>query len=149
MLILHVLGGSLMMLFGIGCFVPAIKHSGRDSTIGNLRVCEGAVTAVNGTTLTVSYTLDGKAYSAAVNDELRAKLNEMPPAGTQVSVSVLPAQPETPVHIGYMREMGRGPGSSRAFLPNSRSEHRKRRILAGAMLLVYGLYLLLHGLGTI
>ena len=149
MLTLHILDGSVTALLGIGCFVLAKKLSGPDSTLGNLKVCEGAVTAVNGTGLTVSYTLDGRAYSAAVNDELRAKLKEMPPAGTQVSVSVLPEQPEAPVHIGYMREMGRGMGSSRAFLPNSRKEHRKLLILAGTMLLAYGMYQLLHGFGLI
>ena len=135
---MHLFLGILMLFFAACCYGLAWLFSSRKT--GGYQTCDGKITGINGSTVTVTYTLDGKTYSAEINEEFRAKTDSLPPVGTEVSVSVSPENPAQPVHLGFMRQMGRGLGSERRYLDNSAKGNMKTMLLFGTGLLLCGIY---------
>jgi hypothetical protein len=136
---MHIFEGILLLLISFGAFAFAWLMGGKKEMNG-YSVCDGKITDVNGDTVTVLYSVNGKEYFAAVDESLRAKADTLPPVGVGVSVMVAPEHPDTPVHIGYMRQMGRGFGSERKYLNNSGKSNAKKMILLGVLILFASAY---------
>ncbi len=139
----------MWLLFGLGFLALGIWLARNQRQIGDYTQCYGTVTDVDDIqkTVTVSYKLGGRTYSATVNEELRANVDSLPAKGISVSVMVYADDPANVFHVGYPKQMGRGLGRNRNYVDLRKSA--KYGILLGILGLLYGLYQLLSGLGVL
>ncbi len=143
----EVFQGIMMILFSIGIYALGLYFSRDKMRFGAYIRCYGTIADADPTTgiVIVSYELDGTMYSAPCNEELRAKTDGLPEVGQNISVMIMPDEPEKPIHIIYQRQMGKGYNGIRKYLDAGKKKNVRSCILCGTAFLVFGLHQLLVG----
>ena len=149
LMFIEIVEGVCLLILGLGIFAFGLWLSKSEKSLGRNIQCYGKVINICDNTMNVSYTIAGIDYTATVEDEMRAKIDSLPPEGTKVSIIVSPESPETPIYIGYKRQMGRGYGSKRAYQDNSPKANIKASVLVGTLFLLGGIHQLLRALSII
>ena len=146
---IEIIEGVCLLILSLGIFAFGFWLSKSERSLGRTIQCYGKVINISDNTIAVSYNIAGIEYTATIGDEMRAKIDSLPPEGTKISIIVSPESPETPIYIGYKRQMGRGYGSKRAYLDNSPKANIKASVLVGTLFLLGGIHQLLRALSII